>query len=228
MSEPHDDAGRPVALVLIATQVAPGREAHYLAWANRVIAAEAEFEGFVGQHLERPIPGVQDEWVTTLAFDTKEHLDAWLASPQRAELIETGGEFGTARVTRGGTGFGFGMWSPAAQRDEPSRPESVFKSNLLVLLVLYPTVYLWGFAAGTPLFTNALDWPWWAVLFVGNIASTQLLGWWFVPWAMRLFAKWLEPKPGWRTQLVGYGAVIVLSAGFMALYAWMIAAIGHS
>lgn len=213
------------ASVIAFSRVAKGREDEFLAWEAEIEAAEVEFPGFLGHRIERPVDADSEEWTVIIAFDSDEHLERWLASPERRALLARAQAFNEElRLER--TSYGFGFWNQNAGA-APSR-HRIFKENLLVLLVLYPTVFLWGYAAGTPLFTDVLGWPWWAVLFVGNVASTQLLGWWFVPWAMKAFRRWLEPRPGWVTELVGYGVFVVLSAAFMALYAWMIAAIGHA
>lgn len=213
------------ASVVIFSRVAPGREEAYLAWEQEIKAVEATFDGFAGHRVEPPAPDGAAEWTVIVSFDTEEHLGAWLDSPQRRAMLGRAAEFNEdLRVER--TSYGFGFWDRQDAGAGP-KPERVFKENLLVLLVLYPTVYLWGYAAGTPLLQNALGWPFWAVLFVGNVASTQLLGWWFVPWAMKAFRRWLAPRPSWVTQLVGYGAVALLCVGFMALYAWLIALVGY-
>lgn len=214
------------ASVIVYSRVAPELESEFLAWQAEVAATEEAFPGFLGHRIERPLePGSRD-WTVIVAFDTDEHLESWLGSRERRELLARAEALNeNLRLER--TSYGFGFWNPANAGARPSR-HRIFKENLLVLLVLYPTIFLWGYAVGTPLFVDALAWPWWAVLFVGNVVSTQVLGWWLLPWAMRAFRRWLEPRPGWVTELVGYGLIIVLSAAFMAVYAWLIAVIGHS
>jgi len=212
------------ASVILFSRVAPERVADFLAWEVEIEAAEQAFAGFVGHRVERPAAPGSDEWTIIIAFDTEEHLEAWLGSGERRALLARAQEFNRdLRVER--TSYGFGFWSQDATRSAPGR-HRVFKENLIVLAVLYPVVFLWGYAVGTPLFSNALAWPWWAVLFVGNLASTQLLGWWLVPWAMRAAGRWLAPRPGWAAELLGYGILAALCAAFMALYAWLIAATG--
>ena len=203
------------ASALISTRVAPEQESEFLAWQREICATEARFDGFLGHKVERPIRGVQEDWVVILSFDTEQHLDAWLGSPQRRALLERGGAFGSdIRLAK--ASYGFGFWSGNPQ------PDPVFKSNLLVLLMLYPIVFLWGYFISEPLFERQ-GIPFWLSLFIGNLVSTQLLGWFVVPWAFRRFRWWLHPGRGWRTQLLGYGILIVLYAVSMAVYAWLLA-----
>jgi len=213
------------ASIIVYSRVAPELEAAFLKWESEVRATEQGFPGFLGHRVEHPTESASQEWTVIVAFDTEAHLDGWLGSPERQELLERAAHLHESlRLER--TSYGFGFWNQNAAGARPS-PHRIFKENLLVLLVLYPTIFLWGYGVGNPLFTDLLRWPWWAVLFVGAVASTQVLGWWLVPWAMRAFRRWLEPRPGWATELVGYAIVVVLSAAFMALYAWLIAAIGR-
>ncbi len=211
-----EDNRRPEqgASVVIATRVSPEEESAFIAWQRDISAAEARFDGFLGHKVERPIPGIQDEWVTLLTFDSEANLDAWLGSPERAEQVKLGGAFGAdARITR--SSYGFGFWSRQPE------PDPVFQSNLLVLLMLYPIVFLWGYLVGAPLF-DTWGVPVWLALFIGNVVSTQLLGWVLVPWAFKLFRWWLRDVKRWQTQVLGYAVLAALYALSMWLYSWLL------
>lgn len=52
--------------------------------------AQERASGFIGFELFRPVPGIQDNWVAMLRFDTREHLDEWLQSDTRNKLLEEG------------------------------------------------------------------------------------------------------------------------------------------
>ncbi|PJJ65386.1 antibiotic biosynthesis monooxygenase [Compostimonas suwonensis] len=203
------------ASVLISSRVPVELEPEFLVWQRAVSAAEARFEGFVGHKVERPVPGVQDDWVVLLSFDSHEHLEAWLGSPQRARLLKEGERF-NAQLTLTRANYGFGFWSQGAREQEP-----IFKNNLLVLLMLYPLVYLWGYFVSAPLI-DSHGVPIWLSLFIGNLVSTQLLGWLLVPWAFKRFGWWLKPRQPVRVQLLGYLVIVVLYALSMALYAWLL------
>ena len=201
---------------VIATRLPPEREVAFLEWQHEVMAAESRFEGFRGHRLEGPTPGVRDDWVMQLSFDTEEHLSAWLQSDERRELLAEGAAFNeNMSVTRPAVGFGF--WAPGPRAKDP-----VFKHNLLVLLMLYPLVFLWGYFVSAPLI-DSHGVPIWLSLFIGNLVSTQLLGWFLVPWVFSRFSWWLDGDAPRGARVLGYGVVVALYLVSMALYAWLLA-----
>ncbi|WP_216363437.1 antibiotic biosynthesis monooxygenase [Subtercola boreus] len=202
------------ASIIVTSRVEPADEAAFLSWQRKISAAEANFPGFQGHKIERPTPGVQEDWTVILSFDTDEHLAAWTDSPQRRKLLAEGEAYASdTRVSK--AKYGFTFWNT----DRPSRL-MIFKDNLLVLLVLYPIVFLFGYLIGSPFLSGV---PFWLSLFIGNIVSTQLLGWLVAPWIFRVFAWWHTPGIGTRREVLGYVVLAVLYAASMALDALLIA-----
>ena len=179
----------PVAAI-ITTRVAPGRQDAFLRWQRRVAAVQASFEGFRGYRLEPPIPAIQPDWVIALSFDSAEHLEAWLESPHRRDLLAEASAFDAGtRVTK--IRSGFESWF-ATSAEGASRPPPAWKQNALVLLVLYPVVVAFGKWVQTPLLVDQ-GVPFWLALFIGNAVSIALLGWILVPRANTAFRWWLDP-----------------------------------
>jgi antibiotic biosynthesis monooxygenase (ABM) superfamily enzyme len=119
--------------------------------------------------------------------------------------------------------YGFNFWFPAGKTQAPEQgPALIWKSNLIVLLVLYPVVYLWGYFISRPLI-DSHGVPVWLSLFVGNLVSTQLLGWWLVPAAFRALDWWVTPKAALGRQIAGYALLAALYAASMGLYALLLA-----
>lgn len=201
--------------VIVSSTVAPADEELFLEWQARISEAESRFRGFRAHRVQPPVPGIQQKWVIILTFDTDEHLDEWIHSAQRAKLLQEGSRFNLDLKVKKAS-FGFDFWSAAKDPDIP-----IIKNNLLVLLVLYPMVFLWSYFISEPLI-DSQGVPFWLSLFVGNLVSTQLLGWFVVPWIFRQFEWWLKPKPGWKIQIIGLAVVAVLYAATMALYAWLL------
>jgi antibiotic biosynthesis monooxygenase (ABM) superfamily enzyme len=204
----------PVSAV-ISSRVKPGQEAAFRAWEQRIATAQAKSPGFQGYRFEPPIPGVQDDWLAILRFDTEPNLQAWLDSPEREKLLGEAApsleEF-HARVVR----TGFEQWFPSAA-DGASAP--AWKMNMLVLLLLYPIVFLFGIWVQTPLLMGKAGLPFWLALFIGNVVSVLLLNW-LVPWTGRGFGWWLVParNAGGRTSLAGAGMIVLLYAGWLFLF----------
>lgn len=209
------------ASAFISYKVAPEDRDAFLEWQRTVYAAEARAPGFLRHKLERPVAGVRDDWIIILTFDTDENLNRWLGSPERRKLLKEGAKL-KADFHLSRTAYGFDFWFRGDDAPKQSKSE-IFKSNLLVLLVLYPIVYLWGFFVSHPLI-DAHGAPAWLSLFIGNVVSTQILGWWAVPAIFKAFGWWLGPKPDWKREVLGYATLAVLyalsMAGFAALLAW--------
>lgn len=186
-----DEGGRKPAPVsaVISTRVKPGKDVEYRAWERKIAAAQSKAPGLQGYRFEPPVPGVQDDYVAILRFDTQANLQAWLDSPVRQKLIEESEPLTEEFHARVGTGFE--QWF----RDESGAPApwAVWKMDFIVLLLLYPIVFLWGVYAGTPILQNKLNLPWALNLFIGNIFSVALTGF-MVPWVANHMGWWMNPK----------------------------------
>ncbi|HTA53304.1 MAG TPA: antibiotic biosynthesis monooxygenase [Candidatus Acidoferrales bacterium] len=179
------------ATELIVTQIKPGMEQAYRAFAERIQKAQEAFPGYVGSFVQPPHqkePG----WTTVIRFDTEENLENWLNSPRRAALIEESEDltqgFAAQRVDTS-----FPGWVPT----DPAtgKPPSIWKTACLVLLTLFPVVVL-ELKFLTPhlrTLNPALG------TFVGNAISVALTTWPLMPLAVRAFHRWLFPEnqPRW-------------------------------
>jgi hypothetical protein len=206
----------PVSAV-ISTRIKPGQERAYRAWEQRIAAAQSKAPGFQGYRFEPPIPGVQDHWLAILRFDTEANLQAWLNSPERQKLLQEAAPFTEefhARIVR----TGFDQWFRVPAAGTP--PAAAWKQNMLVLLMLYPVVFLFGVFVQTPLLTGRAALPFAVALFIGNVASVLLLNY-LVPWTSDRFAWWLQPEGAkvWRIDVAGTALVVALYAA-MVLAFW--------
>jgi antibiotic biosynthesis monooxygenase (ABM) superfamily enzyme len=204
----------PVSAV-ISSRVRPGQEGAFRAWEQRIATAQAQSPGFQGYRFEPPIPGVQDDWLAILRFDTESNLQAWLDSPGRKKLLKEAAPFLEefhARVVR----TGFEQWFPTAANGI-SAP--AWKQNMIVLLLLYPVVFLFGVWVQTPILMKKVGLPFWLALFIGNVVSVLLLNW-LVPWVSRGFSWWLAPAndAGGRASLAGAALITLLYAVWLFLF----------
>jgi antibiotic biosynthesis monooxygenase (ABM) superfamily enzyme len=206
------DSAPPLAAAasaVISTRVAPGKEEAFRAWQTRIAATEASFVGFQGVRLEPPIPGVQEDWATVVRFDSNEHLQAWLTSPQRQRLLGEAAALGAesrVRTVRGG----FEGWFAFGAPPRPASPPG-WKQNMVVLLVLYPVVFLLGQWLQRPLLLDR-GVPVWLALFITNAVGVALTGYIFIPYAIRALRWWLIPAsaaPAW-TNAAGVTLILTL------------------
>jgi antibiotic biosynthesis monooxygenase (ABM) superfamily enzyme len=208
----------PVSAI-ISTRLKPGKEDAYRRWEQRMAAAQARADGFQGYRFEPPIPGVQEDWLAILRFDTEANLQAWLASPARQALLGEAGDF-TDEVRMRLARTGFDQWFQLAGAGGARPP--AWRQNMLVLSLLYPVVFLFGAWVQTPLLARTLGLPFWLSLFMSNTASVLILNY-LVPWASQRFAWWLRApnRIADATNLAGTAAILGLYAIALAAFAWL-------
>ena len=206
----------PVSAV-ISTRIKPGQETAYRAWEQRIAAAQSRAPGFQGYRFEPPLPGVQDDWLAILRFDTEANLQAWLDSSERHRLLEEAKAFTEeyhARIVR----TGFEQWFPLPAGATAVPP--AWKQNMLVLLMLYPVVFLFGAFVQTLYLSGRAGLPFAVALFIGNVVSVLLLNY-LVPWVSNRFGWWLQPDGGHlRRAEIGGAIVLVVLYALMVLVFW--------
>lgn len=212
-----EDEGRKAApaSAVISTRVKAGREAEYLAWERKIAAVQSRARGLQGYRFEPPMPGVQEDFVAILRFDSEANLQAWLDSAERRKLIEEAAplteEF-HARLTRSGFEQWFRDDTGAASR------APVWKMDMLVLLLLYPIVFLFGVMVQTPLFMGTLKLPLAVALFLGNVVSVAMTGY-LVPLVAKRFGWWLQPTGKTRhAALLGTVLIVALYAACILVF----------
>jgi len=204
-----ESAAPPPVSAVIATKVKPGCEKAYEAWEHRIADAQAEAPGFKGYRFERPVPGVQDDYVAILQFDTEAHLQGWLDSPARRKLVEEADPFTVeyhARIVR----TGFDQWfTVGAAPGAP--PPAAWKQNMLVIGVLYPMSFAFTLWVQGPVLMSWIGLPFWLAFFIGISVGVFLLSK-VLPPVSRLFDWWLRPagRDPWKTNLAGAAAMVVL------------------
>ncbi|XYD07104.1 antibiotic biosynthesis monooxygenase [Methylobacterium sp. NMS12] len=207
----------PVSAV-ISTRVKPGMEAAYLRWEQKIAAAQSRAPGMQGYRFEPAVPGVQEDYVAILRFDSEANLRTWMDSPERQALVAEAApmtaEFHTRTVQSG-----FEQWFRNVAPPGGAAP-AAWKMNMIVVLTLYPTVFLWGVLVGTPILAGVLkvDFP--VALFIGNVFSVLLTSQ-MVPWAAKRLDWWLTPDPARRTRVNLQGAALLIAAyALMILAFW--------
>ena len=177
--------------MIMVTDIKPGKEAAYRAWADRIQKAQAEFPGYVGSFVQPPQAN-ETGWTTVLRFDSKANLEKWLNSDIRAGHDQ------------GERGSGGGLPCPAYRHSFPGwvpndpatgKPPNMWKTAALVLLTLFPVVMLELRFLNPHLETlnPALR------TFIGNAISVGLTTWPLMPLAIWGFHAWLFPEsqPRW-------------------------------
>lgn len=197
--------------IVVSTRVKSGREAEYRQWQGTIDKEAARFPGFMGNEVFPPVPGLQDEWVVVIRFDSPANLQKWLESEVRRRLNDEAARlWDEARVESFGGGFP-GWFTPGALRSGGAALPPNWKQAMTVLLALYPTVMLLNLSL-SPRLTGV---PFALQIFVSNAVGTVLLTWLVMPLVTRALSFWLTPR-GTGVGVVGLGAVLV---GYMVAIA---------
>jgi antibiotic biosynthesis monooxygenase (ABM) superfamily enzyme len=203
----------PVSAV-ISTRIKPGQAEAYRQWERKIATAQARSPGFQGYRFEPPVPGVQDDWLTILCFDSEAHLQHWMDSPERRTLLEEAAVFTDeyhTRIVR----TGFDQWFQVGKPETPPPPG--WKQNMIVLMMLYPVVFLITAWFEHPLLVGQWGMPHWSALFLDNTLGVIVLSF-AVLWVSRRFDWWLRPA-GHHPKREIAGVAIVLGLYALCLLA---------
>lgn len=212
---------RAAGSIVVTSRVKPGSEDWFTNRQAQMQAAQAGFAGYIGQRDQAPIPGVNENWVSVIAFDTQEHLRAWLDSPQRARFLADASPHVQSYDCRPAASA-FESWFTGVETT--GAPPPAWKLNAIVLLVLYPVVMaeiIWlnpritalGVALGT---------------FIGNAISVAATGFILIPLASRALSWWLVPEAAHerRTNLRGTAVLALAYTGLVLAFWALTRAIG--
>ena len=180
--------GVPMVMV---TDIKPGKEAAYRAWADRIQKLQATFPGYVGSFVQPP-QHKETGWTTVLRFDSAANLEGWLKSDARAAMVKESeqlvDDFHAQRVDTSFPGW-------VANNPVTGKPPNLWKTACLILLTLFPVVMLELRFLNPQLETLNPA----VRTFIGNALSVTLTTWPLMPLAIFGFGAWLFPenKPRW-------------------------------
>jgi len=91
--------GTAPATVVIGEHVRPGCEQAHDAWQHKLNEAAATFPGFIGAEVSPPSHAEAD-WTVVYRFDSVKHLQSWLNSGVRQELLNQGADLHDRSATQ--------------------------------------------------------------------------------------------------------------------------------
>ncbi|MEU8997631.1 antibiotic biosynthesis monooxygenase [Streptomyces caniferus] len=206
-----------VVTAVISHDVKPGAEQGFLSWQEKTLRVQEKAPGFMGSELFRPVEGVQEHWVVVFRFDSREHLDDWLASEVRAKLLKEGSKYFTSYDVRK-VGSAFSGWFQFDHGKGGGAPPN-WKQAMSVLLALYPTVMVLNLTVGVGL--EKLTVREYIGLFLSNVLSVSALTWLLMPIVNRVLAFWLVPARvarNRRAQVLGFSSVVLCYLVFIAVF----------
>ena len=193
----------PPGVAVFRHDVASGRDREFSSAQRELTMVSGRFSGYEGTTVFPA--GTSGQWMSMIRFRTEKLLSAWMESRQRVEALSPlrstlTREFSTASHT---TPFG------TTVRIENGKTELTpsWKSAMLVLMVLYPTVMLISRFLG-PHLTQLGAQPWLS-MWLSEVASVSALQWLLMPFAARRMRRWLDPVDGAAVGVTVRGAAIV-------------------
>ncbi len=164
-------------------RVRPGEQDRFAGVHARLVERLSQFPGFLRSEVFEPVAGVQDETVVVFSFDSRGHLDTWMGSDERRELLAEIEPYIEGGRTVNVVG-GFAGWFDGGEGETVP----TWKQASVVLLALFPTALVL-----TVLRRWLLpDVHWVLGVLIGNVAGVIILSWGLMPFLTRLLADWLR------------------------------------
>jgi antibiotic biosynthesis monooxygenase (ABM) superfamily enzyme len=199
-----DDSAEPPVAMVFTHRVAKDKVEDYLAWRRKVIAAQADYPGYLATEFFRPHGTFQNEWVDIVRYRSVDDLNRWMESEERQSLLKELDpivESMHAHPLTGLEGWFALNREPGATVSGPPP----WKQVLAVLFALYPTVMVLRFL--NPLWHNlSLA----ESMLIGNFLSVSLLTYLVMPRVSQFLGFWLEaPTRDWRNEALGLSTVAI-------------------
>ncbi len=172
---------------VIVTRVNPGREMEFREWMASIHQMEAKFPGFRGAYVQSPNDGRGRNWITLLQFDTNEHLEKWLASPERRDVLK-GSEALVDSLEQHTVISPYAGWFSNISESGTAPPN--WKQAMIVLLVLFPIVVLEIQFLNPYIDSLGLS----LSTFFANALSVSIVTWLMMPIAIKGLGWWLSPE----------------------------------
>ncbi len=189
-------------------------------WHNHLVEVAQHYEGFLRCDLCPPLRCKDSvvKWYYIIHFDSPEHLEQWMKSGDRAQLLESGQEIFSAyrfkSFTTGLEGW-FSMHSGSSENQGLGPPR--WKQILSVVLGLYPVVMI-----QTILFSALRVMQSWSLassMIVNNLITSVILSLFVMPFVSQRLRFWLQPAyiPIPRKNDLRGAVIVLASLGIMLI-----------
>lgn len=208
------DQPRTHGVGLVYHQIEPGSETAFISAQEELAELAGTHPGYGGTTVLPPT-AEYPRWTSLIRFRSDQQLQDWMKSTTRQSALpqlqeQLGGRFQVV------TQQTFG--STVRVQDGVAEVTPSWKTNMVVLLVLYPTVML--LARFVDPLIRRLGTDVWLTMFLSQAISVSLLTWVMMPAAGRALQRWLDPKrgAGWRVSLLGALVVIAGYVVFLTIF----------
>ncbi|MEL7072024.1 MAG: hypothetical protein AAGN15_25750 [Cyanobacteria bacterium J06581_3] len=200
--------------------VTKSQEAAFEQWHDQLRQMANRQPGFVRLDLNPPLFCEDSviKWYSTIHFDTPEHLDSWVNSDARKQVMAVGQQVFSAYRFKSFT-TGLEGWFSRRANDDENRGlgPSAWKQILSVVFGLYPIVMIRiKLFPGTGVIG---DWSPSGAMLLATLVTSSILALVVMPLVTRVMGFWLYPayrEAEWKADILGVvimGLGLVLMAG---------------
>lgn len=217
MPNSETDARVFYSTVVLEHVVPNQNKAAFRKWLNTLIQTAKQHQGYIRTDLCPPLQCVDGvmKWYAIVHFDTPNHLNDWLTSRDREQLLDSGRKiFENYKFKSFTTGLE-GWFSSEAGQERSSLGPPPWKQVMAVVLGLYPLVMI-----QSKLFLKFGLFQSWSpaiVTLLSNFITSSLLTWVVMPRITKLLRFWLQPAFRLSERKIDWigAAIVFIALGLM-------------